>query len=141
MLFLARFDEPAQGMDALMAALPALVAHYPDLELLIVGRGDEQALTESMRRPRRPSAGRCPTRKSASALRSADVYVRANTGGASASCWCGGGGCQDGGRQRPGRLPPVAARRWCGVLVPIAAPCARQAVIGVIDDGAEPTRW
>ena len=45
-LFLGRFDEPRKGMDALIGALPALVERFPDIEILIVGRGDEDELRE-----------------------------------------------------------------------------------------------
>src|SRR3954463_13901335 len=45
-LFLGRFDEPRKGMDALIGALPVLVERFPDIEILIVGRGDEDELRE-----------------------------------------------------------------------------------------------
>src|SRR6185312_9539717 len=45
-LFLGRFDEPRKGMDSLIGALPALVERFPDIEILIVGRGDEEELRE-----------------------------------------------------------------------------------------------
>src|ERR1700758_2428894 len=47
-LFLGRFDEPRKGMAVLMGALPALVERFPDIELLIVGRGDEEELCEEV---------------------------------------------------------------------------------------------
>ena len=40
-LFLGRFDEPRKGMAVLLGALPALVAHFPDIEILVVGRGED----------------------------------------------------------------------------------------------------
>src|SRR6201996_7846066 len=43
-LFLGRFDEPRKGMEVLLGALPALVAAFPDIEVLVVGRGDEAEL-------------------------------------------------------------------------------------------------
>ena len=43
-LFLGRYDEPRKGMAVLMGALPSLVEHHPDLEILVVGRGDEDRL-------------------------------------------------------------------------------------------------
>lgn len=84
-LFLGRYDEPRKGMAVLLGALPALVEKFPDVELLIVGRGDEEEL--------RRSTGRCAAHlrflgqvddaEKASALRSADVYCAPNTGGES----------------------------------------------------------
>src|SRR3954466_8956446 len=47
-LFLGRFDEPRKGMDALIGALPALVERFRDIEILIVGRGDEDELREDV---------------------------------------------------------------------------------------------
>lgn len=84
-LFLGRFDEPRKGMDVLLGALPTLVAKHPDLEVLIVGRGDEDEL--------RTRAGDLASHlrflglvtdeEKASALRSADVYCAPNLGGES----------------------------------------------------------
>lgn len=69
----------------LVAALPTLVAKFPDVEVLIVGRGDEAEL--------RSNAGKLASclrflgqvndAEKASALRSADVYCAPNTGGES----------------------------------------------------------
>lgn len=84
-LFLGRYGEPRKGMAVLLAALPALVARFPDIEVLIVGRGDEDELREQ--------AGACASHlrflgqvddaEKASALRSADVYCAPHTGGES----------------------------------------------------------
>ena len=84
-LFLGRFDEPRKGMAVLLGALPAVVARFPDIEILIVGRGDEDELRED--------AGECAQHlrflgqvddaTKASAMRSADVYCAPNTGGES----------------------------------------------------------
>ncbi|MEB3051264.1 glycosyltransferase family 4 protein [Mycolicibacter sp. MYC123] len=84
-LFLGRYDEPRKGMAVLVAALPTLVAKFPDVEVLIVGRGDEAEL--------RSNAGKLASclrflgqvndAEKASALRSADVYCAPNTGGES----------------------------------------------------------
>lgn len=84
-LFLGRYDEPRKGMAVLLGALPAVVARHPDLELLIVGRGDEDALREQAG----PLAahlrflGQVDDAVKASAMRSADVYCAPNTGGES----------------------------------------------------------
>jgi phosphatidylinositol alpha-mannosyltransferase len=84
-LFLGRFDEPRKGIAVLMAALPALVERFPDIEVLIVGRGDEDELREKTG----PLAehlrflGQVDDAQKASAMRSADVYCAPNTGGES----------------------------------------------------------
>src|SRR5271156_663668 len=43
-LFLGRFDEPRKGMEVLLNALPRVVERYPQLQLLVVGHGDEDQL-------------------------------------------------------------------------------------------------
>jgi phosphatidylinositol alpha-mannosyltransferase len=84
-LFLGRFDEPRKGMAVLVAALPAVVERFPDIEILIVGRGDEDELREEVG----PLAshlrflGQVDDAQKASAMRSADVYCAPNTGGES----------------------------------------------------------
>ncbi|MFD4457836.1 glycosyltransferase family 4 protein [Nocardia sp. NPDC058480] len=84
-LFLGRYDEPRKGMDVLLGALPALIEHHPDVEILIVGRGDE----ERLRREAGEHAGhlrflgQVSDAEKAAALRSADVYVAPNLGGES----------------------------------------------------------
>lgn len=84
-LFLGRFDEPRKGMDVLLAALPTLVAKHPDLQVLVVGRGDEDEL-----RTRAGDLaghfrflGLVDDAEKASAMRSADVYCAPNLGGES----------------------------------------------------------
>ena len=49
-LFLGRYDEPRKGMSVLLAALPALVERFADVQLLVVGRGDEDQLRARGRR-------------------------------------------------------------------------------------------
>lgn len=84
-LFLGRFDEPRKGMAVLLGALPSLVEHHPDLEILVVGRGDE----DKLRRDAGPLArhltflGQVDDDVKASAMRSADVYCAPNLGGES----------------------------------------------------------
>ena len=84
-LFLGRFDEPRKGMAVLLGALPALVERFPDIEILVVGRGDEDelrdeagALAGHLR-----FLGQVDDAEKASAMRSADVYCAPNTGGES----------------------------------------------------------
>ena len=45
-LFLGRFGEPRKGMSVLLGALPALTQRFPEVEILIVGRGDEDELRQ-----------------------------------------------------------------------------------------------
>ncbi|MGE2836790.1 glycosyltransferase family 4 protein [Mycobacterium sp. SMC-4] len=84
-LFLGRFDEPRKGMAVLLGALPALAARFGDVEILVVGRGDEDELREqagSLAKHLR-FLGQVDDRLKASAMRSADVYCAPNTGGES----------------------------------------------------------
>src|ERR1700732_416448 len=84
-LFLGRYDEPRKGMTVLIDALPRLVERFPGLQVLIVGRGDEDELrTEGgglaghLR-----FLGLVDDAAKASALRSADVYCAPHLGGES----------------------------------------------------------
>ena len=84
-LFLGRFDEPRKGMEVLLAALPALVARYPGIEIMVVGRGDEAELRSKAGELARHLRflGQVDDAEKASALCSADVYCAPNTGGES----------------------------------------------------------
>ncbi|WP_395306900.1 glycosyltransferase family 4 protein [Mycobacterium sp. AMU20-3851] len=84
-LFLGRFDEPRKGMSVLLAALPRLVAEFSDVEVLVVGRGDEEELSEQAGRyaANLRFLGAADDATKASALRSVDVYCAPNTGGES----------------------------------------------------------
>jgi phosphatidylinositol alpha-mannosyltransferase len=84
-LFLGRYDEPRKGMTVLLDALPKLVEHFPDVEVLVVGRGDESEVREAagglVRHLR--FLGQVDDAGKRSALRSADVYCAPHTGGES----------------------------------------------------------
>ncbi|WFR71411.1 glycosyltransferase family 4 protein [Prescottella defluvii] len=84
-LFLGRYDEPRKGMAVLLGALPTLVEKYPDLEVLVVGRGDEEKLLKEAGRHARHLRllGQVSDEEKASALRSVDVYCAPNLGGES----------------------------------------------------------
>jgi phosphatidyl-myo-inositol alpha-mannosyltransferase len=84
-LFLGRFDEPRKGMAVLLGALPTLVESFPDVEVLVVGRGDEEELTEKAGELARHLRflGLVDDAEKASAMGSADVYCAPNTGGES----------------------------------------------------------
>jgi phosphatidylinositol alpha-mannosyltransferase len=84
-LFLGRYDEPRKGMAVLVGALPALVKRFPDIEILIVGRGDTDELSEEVGElaGHLRFLGQVDDATKASAMRSADVYCAPNTGGES----------------------------------------------------------
>ena len=84
-LFLGRYDEPRKGMAVLVGALTALVKRFPDIEVLIVGRGDEEELREEVGElaGHLRFLGQVDDATKASAMRSADVYCAPNTGGES----------------------------------------------------------
>ncbi|MCV7384330.1 glycosyltransferase family 4 protein [Mycolicibacter longobardus] len=84
-LFLGRYDEPRKGMAVLVGALPTLVEKFGDVEVLIVGRGDEDGLrrTAGTLAGHLRFLGQVDDAEKASALRSADVYCAPNTGGES----------------------------------------------------------
>lgn len=84
-LFLGRFDEPRKGMAVLLGALPALVERFGDIEMLIVGRGDEDELRAEAGdlAGHLRFLGQVSDAEKASALRSAEVYCAPNTGGES----------------------------------------------------------
>ncbi|MFZ2528788.1 MAG: glycosyltransferase family 4 protein [Rhodococcus sp. (in: high G+C Gram-positive bacteria)] len=84
-LFLGRYDESRKGMDVLLGALPTLVDRYPELEVLVVGRGDEDRLRKEAGRHagHLRLLGQVDDADKASAMRSADVYCAPNLGGES----------------------------------------------------------
>jgi phosphatidyl-myo-inositol alpha-mannosyltransferase len=84
-LFLGRYDEPRKGMSVLLDALPRVLERFGDLQLLIVGHGDDDelrsqagGLAEHVR-----FLGLVDDAGKASAMRSADVYCAPNVGGES----------------------------------------------------------
>jgi phosphatidylinositol alpha-mannosyltransferase len=84
-LFLGRYDEPRKGMAVLLDALPSLVERFPAVQLLIVGRGDEDELRSKAGglAAHLRFLGQVDDPGKACALRSADVYCAPNTGGES----------------------------------------------------------
>ncbi|MGO4445757.1 glycosyltransferase family 4 protein [Mycobacterium sp. 2YAF39] len=84
-LFLGRYDESRKGMAVLLRALPRLVERFGDIEVLIVGRGEEDELRRSAGKLAKHLRflGQVDDAAKASALRSADVYCAPNTGGES----------------------------------------------------------
>jgi phosphatidylinositol alpha-mannosyltransferase len=84
--FVGRFTEPRKGMQVLLAALRRLGPEFPELRLLVVGRG-EQAELRRLAGPelggRLELLGQASDEVKAQALRSMDVYCAPNTGGES----------------------------------------------------------
>ncbi len=84
-LFLGRYDESRKGMAVLIDALPNLVERFPGVQVLIVGRGNEDELhakAGSLAGHLR-FLGLVDDAAKASAMRSADVYCAPNLGGES----------------------------------------------------------
>jgi phosphatidylinositol alpha-mannosyltransferase len=72
-------------MAVLLGALPTLAKRFPDIEILIVGRGDEEELREDAGKLAKHLRflGQVDDRDKASAMRSADVYCAPHIGGES----------------------------------------------------------
>ncbi|GAA1979395.1 glycosyltransferase family 4 protein [Amycolatopsis minnesotensis] len=84
--FVGRFTEPRKGMGVLLAASRRILPDFPDLRLLVVGRGDGDALRREAGpelAPRIELLGQADDATKARALRSVDVYCAPNTGGES----------------------------------------------------------
>ncbi|MGB9226338.1 glycosyltransferase family 4 protein [Mycobacterium sp.] len=84
-LFLGRYDEQRKGMSVLLDALPAVVERFRDVQLLIVGRGDDEQLRSQVGELAQNIRflGQVDDAGKASAMRSADVYCAPHTGGES----------------------------------------------------------
>jgi phosphatidyl-myo-inositol alpha-mannosyltransferase len=84
-LFVGRYDEPRKGMAVLIDALPTLAERFPGVQLLIVGRGDEDELRSKAGElaGHLRFLGQVDDAAKASALHSADVYCAPHTGGES----------------------------------------------------------
>ena len=84
--FVGRFTEPRKGMHVLLDAARRLLPEFPDLRLLVVGRGEPDVLRK-MAGPELAAhldlLGQVDDVTKARALRSADVYCAPNTGGES----------------------------------------------------------
>jgi phosphatidylinositol alpha-mannosyltransferase len=79
--FVGRFDEPRKGMSALVEAVRRLAPHYPDLRLLVAGRGDAVSLRAAC--PQAEVLGEVSDATKAALLRSVDIMCAPNTGGES----------------------------------------------------------
>ncbi|GGS48716.1 GDP-mannose-dependent alpha-(1-2)-phosphatidylinositol mannosyltransferase [Actinokineospora fastidiosa] len=81
--FVGRYDEPRKGMPVLLEALRPLAAEFPELRLVVVGRGDAAELRKAAGPVRVELLGQVDDREKASMLRGIDVYCAPNTGGES----------------------------------------------------------
>jgi len=81
--FVGRFTEPRKGMPILLDALKILTPDFPDLQLLVVGGGDQDELRRQAGPVRLNLLGQADDVVKARALRSVDVYCAPNTGGES----------------------------------------------------------
>jgi len=84
--FVGRFTEPRKGMTVLLGALRRLLPDFPDVQLLVVGRGDPDDLREAAGPELADHIallGQADDKVKAQALRSMDVYCAPNTGGES----------------------------------------------------------
>ncbi|MFJ8814866.1 glycosyltransferase family 4 protein [Amycolatopsis thermoflava] len=84
--FIGRFTEPRKGMDVLLEAARRLLPEFPELRLLVVGRGEADALRRMAGpelAPHLELLGQVDDATKARALRSVDVYCAPNTGGES----------------------------------------------------------
>jgi phosphatidylinositol alpha-mannosyltransferase len=86
LMFLGRVDEPRKGLQVLLAALPAVAAAVPEVELLVAGPGDAEPVRDALDpalAARVHLLGMVSQDDKARALHSADIYVAPNTGGES----------------------------------------------------------
>ncbi|MFD9705856.1 glycosyltransferase family 4 protein [Lentzea sp. NPDC059081] len=79
--FVGRYDEPRKGMPILWEAFGMIADEFPDLRLLVVGRGE--APFDGPFAGRVDLLGQVDDVEKARMLRSLDVYVAPNTGGES----------------------------------------------------------
>jgi phosphatidylinositol alpha-mannosyltransferase len=145
-LFLGRFDESRKGMTVLLGALPRLVEAFPDVEVLVVGRGDEEELTADAGdlAGHLRFLGLVNDAEKASAMRSADVYCAPNTGGESfgivlVEAMAAGTAVVASDLDAFRR---VLQDGTAGLLVPVDDPAAlAAALIGVLSDDAARRRY
>jgi phosphatidylinositol alpha-mannosyltransferase len=84
--FVGRFTESRKGMDVLLHALRRILPEFPELRLLVVGRGDADELRREAGpelAPHIEMLGQVDDATKARVLRSVDVYCAPNIGGES----------------------------------------------------------
>ena len=84
--FIGRFEEKRKGLDVLVAALPSIIAKFPDLKVFVAGPGDAQEVLKEIDpylHSRFEFLGRISESAKANFLASVGLYIAPNTGGES----------------------------------------------------------
>jgi phosphatidylinositol alpha-mannosyltransferase len=84
--FIGRFEEKRKGLDVLVAALPSVIAKFPDLKVFVAGPGDAQEVLKEIDphlHSRFEFLGRISESEKANFLASVGLYIAPNTGGES----------------------------------------------------------
>jgi phosphatidylinositol alpha-mannosyltransferase len=84
--FIGRFEEKRKGLDVLVAALPSIIAKFPDLKVFVAGPGDAQEVLKEIDpylHSRFEFLGRISESEKANFLTSVGLYIAPNTGGES----------------------------------------------------------
>lgn len=86
LFFIGRIDEPRKGLPTLLAAMPGIVTALPDVQLLVAGPGDVDAVREELDPALAEHVkflGLVSEQDKVRAFHSADVYVAPQLGGES----------------------------------------------------------
>jgi len=84
--FIGLFEEKRKGLDVLVAALPSIIAKFPDLKVFVAGPGDAQEVLKEIDpylHSRFEFLGRISESEKANFLASVGLYIAPNTGGES----------------------------------------------------------
>ena len=84
--FIGRFEERRKGLGVLVAALPRVIAEFPDVKVFVAGPGDPDAVLKEIDpslHSRFTFLGRISEEAKANFLASVGLYVAPNTGGES----------------------------------------------------------
>lgn len=86
LLFLGRIEEPRKGLSVLIDALPGILAHVPDLKVIVAGPGDSDDVRDALPEEVARSItflGTVSDERKQELLREVQVYVAPHTGGES----------------------------------------------------------
>ncbi|MDQ1250866.1 MAG: phosphatidyl-myo-inositol alpha-mannosyltransferase [Actinomycetota bacterium] len=86
LFFIGRIDEPRKGLPTMLAAMPAIIAAQPDVELLVAGPGEVAEVEETLDPAIADHVrflGLVSERDKVRAFHSADLYVAPHLGGES----------------------------------------------------------
>lgn len=84
--FIGRFEEKRKGLEILSAALPRVIAKFPDVKVFVAGPGDSENVLKDIDptlHSRFTFLGRISEEEKANFLASIGIYVAPNTGGES----------------------------------------------------------